>query len=742
MASPFQQQSRVRKLIYFGVIVGLFSVSLLFRRFVLETEAMRLALREQNQGEVQLTDSALRLTLSGSRGLVVCYLWNSAIEKQKKHEWNELQLLVRSLTRLQPHFITPWLFQSWNLAFNVSVECDRTRDKYYYITEGIRLLAEGERRNRGNDNPDPEDTDLRFPGSPKLRFYVGFYYQLKVGQGDEQNMLRSLFDLSCIDPSERDPEALWVPGKEGRKVDPSKFERFLQNNPRLVRRLRERLGHDSLERVVTFLSDSKDVPSRFQKPRSNLAGDRRETPLLPADEQFPVLPPRTSPEMPDANDRNFGGENFDVFTAGKAWFLYAMAPLPPPNPDPGVRELPFDPTRYRLPDMSAVIFRGYPARGQAFVAEFLEKEGWFDETGWTSKWLLNDPDRGDDTELVAKVGTESKYHAGPAWDKAYQMYLEYGIQNGLYFPPRERQALEDKARLFRTKFKVKPGLPFIMLRPDQRGGGLGESFDAHMKLDGSARDRAMTNYDSRLVEAEVERTREAVTLRRYFYEAERLRREAADPQALARYEQAWPRWRDLLLQYPEFRRIGEVQQDTYESQMKYLRLLQNARASLLRPLTIGIAQMAFWPPVLDFAEQSTDERKKQDGQKLRTKIIPIRMVQGPFELLWVYDGPHSETLKRLLPAVANLGRPWPYLPLDERLLTAAHKNRILTATRTRDLPPGEEWRPFIEDENVRLVRDRLGLPNPPRPTAAAVPPPGGMPPRPKGLDRQKIQLEK
>src|SRR5262249_41042871 len=157
------------KLIYFGVIVALFSVSLLFRRFILEAEAGRLALREQNQGEVALTDSALRLTLLGSRGLVVCSLWQGAIEKQKKHEWNDLEMLVKSLTRLQPHFITPWLFQSWNLAFNVSVECDRSRDKYYYISQGIRLLADGERRNRGNDSPEVDDEQLRFPGNPKLR---------------------------------------------------------------------------------------------------------------------------------------------------------------------------------------------------------------------------------------------------------------------------------------------------------------------------------------------------------------------------------------------------------------------------------------------------------------------------------------------------------------------------------------------------------------------------------------------
>src|SRR5262249_60472481 len=102
----------------------------------IDAQARDLELREQDRGEVGLTASALRLTLLGSRGLVVCYLWVSAQEKQKKHEWNELELIVDSLTKLEPHYIITWLFQSWNLAYNVSVESDRIRDKYFYMTRG------------------------------------------------------------------------------------------------------------------------------------------------------------------------------------------------------------------------------------------------------------------------------------------------------------------------------------------------------------------------------------------------------------------------------------------------------------------------------------------------------------------------------------------------------------------------------------------------------------------------------
>src|SRR5438067_1758556 len=146
MAISFKQQSRVRKMIYAGLIIGLLTTSWLYRKYLIEPEAFDLQLRADSQGEVELTSSAGKLSLFGSRGLATTILWQVAIEKQKRHQWNQLELLVSAITKLQPNFVTPWMFQGWNLAYNVAVECDQPRDKYFYITRGTQLLAEGERR--------------------------------------------------------------------------------------------------------------------------------------------------------------------------------------------------------------------------------------------------------------------------------------------------------------------------------------------------------------------------------------------------------------------------------------------------------------------------------------------------------------------------------------------------------------------------------------------------------------------
>ena len=102
MATPHQKQAQQRKVLYLALILLLFTGAYFLRAGVINKQAADLAIREQSRGEVELLGSAVRLGLTGSRGLVTCMLWNSAFEAQKKNQWNELELTVRALTRLPP----------------------------------------------------------------------------------------------------------------------------------------------------------------------------------------------------------------------------------------------------------------------------------------------------------------------------------------------------------------------------------------------------------------------------------------------------------------------------------------------------------------------------------------------------------------------------------------------------------------------------------------------------------------
>src|SRR5215831_13569921 len=330
MATSHQQQSFQRKLIYIGLILAIFFGMVFYRPHAVEAEAITLSLREEDRGEVDLTGSAVKLGLTGMRGVVITYLWSGAKDKMEKNQWNELELLVRSVTKLQPHFVTPWVFQSWNLSYNVAVQCDREADQYFYITRGIELLSEGERQNKAN---------------PEMRYYVGFYNQHKIMLADRTNMLKALYQMSSIDPVQRDARRFRKPHAEGRlTLDVVEFEKFCQEHPQLVRGLREKVRCETPEHVVQFLDENYriaslyvDDPERQKRPWTR----DEETKKRPVPDRFPALPP---PGRQDQDALTYDSEiqdHVDAYLVARAWYSYAVEPLPGPSWIPG---------RYKPPD--------------------------------------------------------------------------------------------------------------------------------------------------------------------------------------------------------------------------------------------------------------------------------------------------------------------------------------------------------------------------------------------------------
>jgi hypothetical protein len=659
MAYTFQQQSTIRKFVYFGLILLLFTGSLLHRKFVINAQADELQMRESARGKADLTDSALRLTLSGVRGVAVTSLWLAVIDRQKRHEWTEMEVLVDSLTRLQPRFTSPWLFQGWNLAFNVAVECDRPHDKYYYITRGITLLCRGEEKNDPGMAVPPQP----WPANPEMRFQVGFTYQLKIGQGDENKTLRCLFELSCIPVSERTPNEnlWWRRTSQGKEVNREWFLGFCKKYPRLIRRLKERLtGYSSPEDIVGFLEANKDIPGRIED-RTKLDDDKRL-------EEFPILPP-SKPEItskipaqqqyPDwhAPSLSKADEEFDVFICIRAWYTYAQLPLPPANKDPGIDEPPLDRLLYRLPKMSTIIFRSYPARAEAYFGENLQIDGWFDGSGWLVKNWFNQFLPADQKSRGYAVGEGDRFNSGKAWGRAYDLYLDYGVSNGLYIEPKERAQLE--------KEKLQ-----------------GANSRASKKLFVNELNRGMTNFDALFFQCKVERTAEAVAARKLIFEANRIIQANDYAKALDIYRQeALPQWLDLLMRYPEFRNISTIQEETYELQAEYFKLFQLHYKEDLSKLLLAVPQLAvgpqfglsqweahrawarrsppqlaLWPQVGFVGVQLRPQLLMEEMHKQKKfKIFPIRDMEGPFDQLFILDVPeeHAPQLKALAEVLAR-----------------------------------------------------------------------------------------
>ncbi|MGC8642559.1 MAG: hypothetical protein ACP5XB_22105, partial [Isosphaeraceae bacterium] len=137
-----------KKIVYLLLILACFGAMLPYGVW-LSYEKKRRDLGEAAIGQIDTGSFMMKLfLLGGFRGIVANYLWQQAEENKRDHDWDRLKTNVDMITRLQPHFLSIWTFQSWNLAYNVSVEWDAPEDIYEWIKQGIKFVQRGVEYNR------------------------------------------------------------------------------------------------------------------------------------------------------------------------------------------------------------------------------------------------------------------------------------------------------------------------------------------------------------------------------------------------------------------------------------------------------------------------------------------------------------------------------------------------------------------------------------------------------------------
>jgi len=181
---------RAKQILYGSLILGLFTLMIPYGERLKEVKAEK-DLGEATVGRVDAGSFMLNLAMiGGARGVVANALWMRAQELQKLQEWDRLKSTVDFITKLQPHFLSIWTFQGWNLAYNVSVEWDDPADKYVWVKEGIEFVKKGTDRN---------------PKSPDLHWDAAWFYYHKLGFSDEAIILRRLFHDDDDDAFKTDP---------------------------------------------------------------------------------------------------------------------------------------------------------------------------------------------------------------------------------------------------------------------------------------------------------------------------------------------------------------------------------------------------------------------------------------------------------------------------------------------------------------------------------------------------------
>lgn len=106
--------------------------------------------------------------LGGFRGLIANALWIRTTQLQDEGKYFEMVQLADWITKLEPHIVTVWQVQSWNMAFNVSVKFSDYGDRWRWVQRGMELLR---------------DEALRYnPEQPLLYADLEWLFQFKMGQ--------------------------------------------------------------------------------------------------------------------------------------------------------------------------------------------------------------------------------------------------------------------------------------------------------------------------------------------------------------------------------------------------------------------------------------------------------------------------------------------------------------------------------------------------------------------------------
>jgi hypothetical protein len=136
------------------------------------------------------------------------------------------------ITKLQPHMVAVWQFQSWNMAYNVSVKFKSHEDRWHWVQRGIELLR---------------DDGLRYnPHETRLYRDLSWLYQHKIGQYlDDAHMLykmRWAQEMQGVLGGRPDFKELLNPTTPEAKERVRKLEEVYKMDPKIIQQVDEEYG--------------------------------------------------------------------------------------------------------------------------------------------------------------------------------------------------------------------------------------------------------------------------------------------------------------------------------------------------------------------------------------------------------------------------------------------------------------------------------------------------------------------
>lgn len=153
-------------LLVFSVVVIVILINSLQAK--INAKAVKIELNQENPfSNLPATSFALEYVssflLGGLKPLAINYLWLEYERLDKDFQYYETLVILKAISKLQPHYEKVWSYLSQTLVYNLSQNGDVLTERLDWLVKGLNFLEEGIRRN---------------PNSLYLRFLLAFsFYQ-------------------------------------------------------------------------------------------------------------------------------------------------------------------------------------------------------------------------------------------------------------------------------------------------------------------------------------------------------------------------------------------------------------------------------------------------------------------------------------------------------------------------------------------------------------------------------------
>jgi len=128
--------------------------------------------------------------LGSFRGVLVDLLWIRGIARHEEKKFYELLAINNMIAKLQPHFSAVWIFQAWNMCYNIAFEWESPENKWRWVKAGLDFAEKGAVRNPTNGDLLFEIGYIYFHKFDSKSFKYADYYREHLEEETGKNSYR------------------------------------------------------------------------------------------------------------------------------------------------------------------------------------------------------------------------------------------------------------------------------------------------------------------------------------------------------------------------------------------------------------------------------------------------------------------------------------------------------------------------------------------------------------------------